>query len=180
MRLGLVALASLASLAWLGGCKPDEPADWLDESTLLELGGEQGNASGATWSGSYVLEPSTASCDCPSVMLADTSVDLCELVEVAAPTLELTHADGFLIAPFGAGMLSGPVDTDGGFALASVQDISTLAGAARLLARIDGTLELAAPGALLHAEAGQRLVGELGGESIDCRWLGEVSGTRTD
>lgn len=162
------------------GCGGGEPADWLDEATLLELAGEQGDASGTIWSGSYVLEPSTASCDCPSVTIEGMPLELCSLVELATPTLELSHADGFLIAPFGEGMLSGAVDAEGGFTLASVQDVSTLAGEAKLLARMAGTLQLAAPGAVLEAEAGQRLVGELGGQSIDCRWLGDMVGTRSD
>jgi hypothetical protein len=174
VRAGLALVLALL----LAGCGADEPADWLDEATLLELAGEQGDASGVIWSGSYLLEPSTASCDCPSVTIEGTALELCSLVELATPTLELGHTDGFLLAPFGEGMLSGAVDAQGRFALASVQDISTLAGQAKLLARMEGTLELAGAEAVLQAEAGQRLVGELGGEPIDCRWLGAVTGTR--
>jgi hypothetical protein len=172
--------AALALALLLAGCGGDAPSDWLDEATLLELAGEQGDASGTTWSGSYALELATTRCDCPSVTVEGSAIDLCSLVELGAPTLELTHADGFAVAPFGEGMLSGPVDADGRVVLAGVQDISTLAGPLELLARVEGTLELAPPGALLRADAGQRLRGELGGDAIDCRWLGELVATRSD
>lgn len=173
-RVVIVALLVGGLLA----CAEQPAGDWLDEAVLLELAAEQGSASGSSWSGSYALELGTTSCDCPSVALEGETIELCSLVELATGELELSHADGFVVAPFGEGMLSGPVEADGSFALASVQDVSTLLGPTKLLARIEGTLGLVEGGATLRGEAGQRLVGELAGDAIDCRWLGTVDATR--
>ncbi len=177
MRAGLLALFALTTTA----CATQaDPRDDLDPELIFELASDQGSATGSAWSGSYASEFTTTSCDCPSVEVEGMNLDLCSLVAFLPTELELTQTGGFLLVPLAEGMLTGAIESDGEFVIAGGQDISSLLGPTQLLGRMDGTLELVGGQARLEASAQQRLIAELAGDAIDCRWRGDVVATRMD
>ena len=72
--------------------------------------------------------------------------------------------------------LTGPIDADGSFSVAGLHDVSTIAGPLELIGRLDGSVD--GDDALATGDAAQRLIGELSGEPIDCRWTGEFVAER--
>lgn len=170
------SLALLGSLA----CAAEPPRDELDLGVIRELANEQGSATGSEWSGTYASSITTESCDCPSVEVAGTTIDLCSMIIATPFELELTQADGFLLVPLGGSMLTGAIEADDSFVIAGEHDLSTLLGPIQLLGRMDGTLRLDGDEARLSGTVGQRLIGEVAGDSIDCRALGGVEATRID
>lgn len=173
-------LSLLVPTLLLVGCAPDEPErDPLDPDTIRELSTEQGSATGSAFSGSYSVTVTTHSCDCPSFELDGEMIDVCTLVATLADAqLELVQADGFLVVSTEQAMLTGALEADGSFIVAGEQDQSTLLGPAKLLGRMDGTLETLAATTTLTSTAAQRLIGELSGAQVDCRWTGQVDGTK--
>jgi hypothetical protein len=169
----LVLLTTLA-------CAEDPPADELDLEGIRELSSEQGSATGNEWTGTYASSITTESCDCPSVALAGTTIDLCSMIIATPFELELTQADGFLLVPLGDAMLTGAIEADDSFVIAGEHDLSTLLGPIQLLGRMDGTLRWEGDEAKLSASVGQRLIGEVAGDTIDCRALGQVEATRIE
>ncbi len=174
MRPLACSLVLLAGLA----CTAPQPPDDLDPEVIDELSAEQGSASGTTWTGTYSSTFTTESCDCPTVTLQDSSVDLCMFVEQASVDFALTQADGFLFVDVAGTMLTGAIEADGSFVVAGKQDLSSLIGPIDRLSRMDGNLEMVDGMAQFSATAGQRLIGEYLDEPIDCRWLGSVEATR--
>lgn len=161
------------------GCQAAEPSDPLDPDRLQELGMEQGSASGSARSGGWTFVFTPSSCDCPTVEVEQASVELCELASLRPIDADLIELDGLLIVELPAAMLSaltGPIDADGGFSVAGRHDASSVTGPLELLGRIDGRFE--ADDARAAGDAAQRLLGELAGVSVDCRWMGEFSAER--
>jgi hypothetical protein len=171
---------SLVLLAALGCASQDQPRDELDPQVIDELSTEQGSATGTAWSGTYASTFTTDSCDCPTIELQGSAIDLCMLVALAPTQFDLTQGDGFLYGNVAGAMLTGAIEADGSFVIAGRQNLSTFIGQVERLGRMDGSLEIVDGQARLSASAGQRLIGEYGGDSIDCRWLGQVSGTRVE
>src|SRR5690606_25619448 len=74
------------------------------------------------------------------------------------------------------GLLSGAIEADGAFVVAGTQDLSNLAGSLEALRRMDGNF--AANDAAAEGSVAQRLLGEVPGRAIDCRWIGSFDATR--
>ena len=176
----LVALVASLVAASVGcGADPD-PVDPLDPELLRELARAQGTASGSARSGTFVLELATDSCDCPSVEFEGQAVDICTFAALSGAAVELLEGSGVLAIADGTEsmfmMLRGAIEADGSFIVAETRNLTTLVGPLDALRRMDGQFldESSAEG-----WAGQRLIGELGGEHVDCRWIGSFVATRT-
>lgn len=170
-------LALLATLACAG---QDPPRDELDPAGIDELSTEQGSASGSMWTGTYASTFTTDSCDCPTYTIQGEPLDACSLVEQAVMQFEVVQADGFLVVDIGESMLTGAIEADGSFVVGGRQDLTTLLGQLDRIGRMDGSLELVDGEVRFSATAGQRLIGEFAGDSIDCRWLGRVEAVRVE
>jgi hypothetical protein len=168
------------ALALLACVDDSAPVDPLDPDLIRTISMAQGSASADTHSGVWQLVFEVDNCDCPSVELEDQLVDLCSFASFAGPSYEaqLIESGGLLAIPAGFdasfGVLSGAIDADGGFSVASRHDASTVAGPLELLARMDGQFD----GDQVEGWAGQRLIGELASAQLDCRWIGSFVGTR--
>lgn len=166
-------------LAFGAGCSPgSEPLDPLDRELIAELATAQGSASGDARSGAFTIAFTTDSCDCPSVEFDAQTIDLCTLVSLGELPAELVEGSGFLgISNEGlALLLTGAIESDGSFIVAGTQDISTLASPLEALRRMDG--QFSPSNDLAEGWAGQRLLGELATQAIDCRWTGSFVATR--
>jgi hypothetical protein len=173
------ARALLVSLA-VSGCAGDEPPDLLDRELLRTISMAQGTAQGDVHAGVWQLMFEVDTCDCPTVTIDAKPLDLCALASFAGQGFDaaLIHSDGLLAIPSGPessfGVLSGAIEADGSFSVAALHDASTIAGPLESLARIDGRFT----GDSVEGWAGQRLIGEVAGAQLDCRWLGDVVGSR--
>ncbi|TPV93896.1 MAG: hypothetical protein B7733_18025 [Myxococcales bacterium FL481] len=172
-----------AMLAFACGPRPDA-RDPLDPDVLEDLGQEQGNAVGDTWSGVYRLESERIDCNCPTISDAHGSVAICELETLNQPEdarIEVIQADGQLLwlTPVEEIRLTGSVDANGSFVVTAVQTEAAAAVTLQSLSRAEGQLERP-PAPRFHADYWQRVSGELGDETIDCRSHFDVVGTRID
>lgn len=170
----------MASLALSGCAGTDDMSDPLDPELIREISMAQGSALGDPHSGAWQFVFELDSCDCPSVEVDAQPVELCALASFAGQGFEidLIEGGGVLAIPSGPdasfGVLSGAIEADGGFSVAARHDASTLAGPLESLARMDG--QFTADSA--EGWAGQRLIGELPGAELDCRWIGSFVGAR--
>lgn len=175
MRCRSVAVLLLAASV---GCGDDEP-DPLDRELLRELSLAQGTASGSARSGSFTLEFSTDSCDCPSVAIDGQSYDICTLARLADAEAQASEGSGVLAITPGnqvtLDVLTGAIESDGRFDIAQIHDATALIGKLEALRRMAGEFsdENTAAG-----WAGQRLIGELVDQPVDCRWIGSFVMTR--
>ncbi|PRQ02127.1 hypothetical protein ENSA5_25860 [Enhygromyxa salina] len=158
------------------GCADADPldADPLDAELIRELSMGQGSATGDARSGPWQFTFETESCDCPSFEFDGQTQDLCALAGYVALDLELIEGSGVLAIPTGpgaeAGVLTGAIESDGSFDLASRHDAATVAGPLESLQRMDGEFRDGNTRAM--GWAGQRLIGEAAGSAVDCRWIG--------
>lgn len=161
-------------LTFGAGCE-SEPVDPLDPELIHELAIERGTASGDARSGSYDFALAVDTCDCPTFDYQGQPFDLCQLREVGNIHAELTESDGALVMTSAFGLFTGAIEADGSFVVTGVEDLSTAAGPLEWLHRIDGQFSSddSAAGWL-----GQRLIGEVPGQRIDCRWIGSFALTR--
>lgn len=172
------ALAALAPLLLLT-CSEPEP-DPLDPGVVEDIAREEGDAEGSDQSGQYVFESvGTPTCDCPMTsQIALCSVDLSTLTTIGVE-INIIQSDGALVisaeGPDGAIALSGAIDADGGFDVGGVYNLSSVIGEADIFIRLTGTFS--APGSLT-ASLLDRVKGQFGDQSIDCRTEGEVAATR--
>ncbi len=157
-------------------CGEAPEVDPLDRELIRELALERGTGSGDAHSGTWEFEFEVDACDCPSVDVQGQTYDLCELVPFVSTEVQVTHSGGRLAVAIGEVTATGPIESDGSFVVASLHDASTVLGPLESLARIDGRFDAAST----HVEgwAGQRLIGELVGEPIDCRRTGTVTAQR--
>ncbi|MFO7561166.1 MAG: hypothetical protein R6X02_00880 [Enhygromyxa sp.] len=162
------------------GCGASEgPIDPLDPELIRELARAQGSPSASARSGVFKLDPATESCDCPSLELEGQQVDICALVAIPGIQVQLLESQGVLALADGAEskslMLTGAIEADGSFIIAEARNFTMFAGPLEALRRMDGQFfnENTAEG-----WAGQRLLGELGGEHVDCRWIGSFVAMR--
>lgn len=179
-RAEVISCALLAGALLAGsGCAAGEPSDPLDPALIRELSTAQGSASGSARAGAWRFGFTTAACDCPELALDGQSLALCELATLRPLDATVSEFDGHLIVEFPAAVLSaltGPIDADGSFSVAGLHDVSTIAGPLELIGRLDGSVD--GGDALATGDAAQRLIGELSGEPIDCRWTGEFVAER--
>lgn len=171
-----IALRCFATLAVGVACTPTSSADQdpLDPALIHELALAQGSAQGDARSGPWTFEFNEQSCDCPSFEIDGEQLDLCKLASFATLEVELLEGSGLLgisapqVPEFG--LLTGAIEADGSFVVAGTQDLSNLAGSLEALRRMDG--RFSADDALAEGWVGQRLIGEVPGQAIDCRWIG--------
>ncbi|KIG12317.1 hypothetical protein DB30_01585 [Enhygromyxa salina] len=165
----------------LAGCGGDQgESDPLDPELIRELSMARGSASANTHGGAWLLTFEVDTCDCPSVELDAEPLDLCALASFAGQgfVVGLVESGGVLAIPSDPnasfGVLTGAIEADGAFDVAARHDASTLVGPLELLARMDGV----ATKDHMDGWAGQRLIGEVAGTTLDCRWVGSFGGTR--
>jgi hypothetical protein len=167
---------SLALLLAVGaGCGAgSEPVDPLDRELVRELSLAQGTASGDAHSGSFELQLSVDACDCPSLEVDGETVDLCTIAEFGSVQTELLEGSGVL-AISSPVAFTGAIETDGSFVIAGIEDLSTVAGPLESIRRMDGQFS---DDDSAQGWVGQRVVGEIPGQDIDCRWTGSFVLTR--
>ncbi|PRP97132.1 hypothetical protein [Enhygromyxa salina] len=162
------------------GCGDDSAPDPLDPELIRELSLARGEASGDTHTGQWLLAFQVDSCDCPNVEIDANPVNLCAVATFAGQgyTAGLIESGGVFAIPSGPeatfGVLTGAIEADGSFDVASRHNASTVLGPLESLARMDG----AATDDSMEGWAGQRLIGEIAGTTLDCRWMGSFVGTR--
>lgn len=177
----IAGAAVIVALGWAPGCvDADAQVDPLAAELIRELSMAQGAATGDARSGSWRFTFETDSCDCPSLELDGESQELCALASYAALDLDLIEGSGVLAIPTGpdaqAAVLTGAIESDGSFDVASHHDGTTIVGPLESLQRMDGEFRDGDTSA--NGWAGQRLIGEVAGSGIDCRWLGTFAATR--
>jgi hypothetical protein len=167
-----VALACTLALA----CADEPEVDPLDPDLIADLSLARGSAVGDVHAGLWSFEFELATCDCPSVDVDGQTQDLCELVQFTPDELQVSHIDGLLAITVDPITLTGAIETDGSFVVASLHDATSLFGPLESLARIDGQFDASST----HADGvvAQRLLGELAGEPLDCGWTGSFTATR--
>jgi hypothetical protein len=173
----LAVVSALAyTLALAPACADEPPVDPLDPELIRELSLALGSAVGDTHNGSWQFEFELENCDCPSVQLDGQTQDLCKLVQFMPGELQISQVDGLLAIPIGPTTLTGAIESDGTFVVASQHDATTLLGPLESLARIDGQFNANST----HADGSvaQRLLGEIAGEPLDCRWTGSFVAQR--
>ena len=175
MRCRLIAAVILAVGAGCGD--GSEPIDPLDPELIHELAVAQGSASGDAHTGSYELALMLDSCDCPSVEYQGQSIDLCMISGLETIAAELGEGSGALAISTEFGLFTGAIEANGSFVVAGINDLSTLVGPLESVHRMDGKFSTAGDSA--EGWAGQRLIGELANQSIDCRWIGSFALART-
>lgn len=168
---GIVALCSVAGC----GSSPSSD-DPLDRDRIAELSLAQGSATGSERSGEFSFTLTTQSCDCPTVEFDGQSVDLCGFAQVDVLSATLVEGSGVLVITSDAPFLTGAIEADGSFELAATEDLSSLLGPVEALRRMDG--QFAASNDEAEGWAGQRLLGQVVDDPIDCRWLGRFVATR--
>lgn len=166
------ALACTLALA----CADEPKIDPLDPELIRELSLARGSAVGDVHAGPWQFEFELEACDCPSVELDGQTQDLCELASLPAGELQVSHTDGILAIPIGPITLTGAIEADGTFVVASRHDASSLLGPLASLARIDGQFD--ADSTHVDGTVAQRLLGELAGDPLDCRQTGTFTATR--
>jgi hypothetical protein len=150
--------------------------DPLDPDLIRELSLERGSAVGDVHGGAWAFEFELATCDCPSVEVDGQTQDLCAFAQFWPGELQVSQADGLLAIPIDPITLTGAIESDGSFVVASRHDASTLLGPLESLARIDGQFKASSTQA--DGSVAQRLLGDLAGEPLDCRWTGSFVATR--
>lgn len=176
MRSTLLPVLVLAVGA---ACSSDpELTDPLERDLIAELATAQGSASGSARSGAFTLAFTIDACDCPTVDIEGQTIDLCGLASFAELPVEVVEGSGILGVSNDdeALLLTGAIEADGSFIIAGTQDVSTLASPLEVLRRVDGQFDAANDRA--EGWAGQRLLGELASQPIDCRWTGSFVATR--
>ena len=163
-----------ALLTLSAGCGSD-PVDPLDPELVRELSLEQGTASGDAHAGNFTLHLAVDRCDCPSFEYQGQSVDLCLISEVGNTYANLAEGSGVLVMSSAIGLVTGAIETDSSFVVAGIEDLSTLAGPLESLKRMDGQFS---DDDSAEGWVGQRVIGEVPGQSIDCRWIGSFALTR--
>jgi hypothetical protein len=166
LRSNVVGLACVLGLA----CADAPELDPLDRELIRELSLERGSAVGDQHGGTWSFEFQVDDCDCPSVEVDGLSYDLCELVPFVPADVQVTHANGLLAVSFGQITATGAIESDGSFIVASLHDESTVIGPLESLARLDGQFDQDSTSA--EGWAGQRLIGDLAGDPLDCRRTG--------
>lgn len=168
--------SSLLLVSLLGCSDASSPDDPLDPESIDELARGQGDATGddrsGVWQFSYVAE----TCDCPKFELDGASLDPCELADSLSDSHQILEGSGILAITTQLGVLTGAIESNDSFVVASHHDISLALGPIDALTRLDG--EFSAGNTQAQGWAGQRLIGELAGDSVDCRWIGSFSATR--
>lgn len=155
------------------GCSGSKDVDPLDPGLVRDLAVAQGSAGGDAHAGSYQLTLEVDSCDCPSVEFQGQTIDLCTISNVGALNTELSQGSGVLAIDSAIGLFTGAIESDDSFVVAGITDLSTLAGPLESLRRMDG--EFSSDGNSAEGWAGQRLMGELVDQRIDCRWIGSFA-----
>jgi hypothetical protein len=166
----------LAILAVGAACESGSgPIDPLDRELIQELAIAQGAAGGNARSGFYSIQLEPDECDCPSIELDDQTIDPCVAANFNA---ELSEANGVLAlsAVSVLGLMTGAIEADGSFVIAGIHDLSTAAGTLEALRRMDG--QFATDDDAAEGWVGQRLIGEIPGQTIDCRWTGTFVASR--
>jgi hypothetical protein len=169
------ALTATLALAAALACA-DEPVDPLDPDLIRELSLERGTAVGNVHGGTWAFEFELADCDCPNIEVNGATIILCGAVDFVPGELQVSQADGLLAIPIDPITLTGAIESDGSFVVASRHDASALLGPIESLARIDGQFDASST----HADGSvaQRLLGDLAGDPLDCRWTGSFTATR--
>lgn len=172
----VLALSGVLTCTLTLACAAESEIDPLDPEQIHELSLARGSAIGDAHGGPWQFEFESDACDCPSIELDGETQDLCELIQFVPGELQVTHADGILAIPIGPITLTGAIESDGTFVVASQYDASTLLGPLESLARIDGQFD--ADSTHADGSVAQRLIGDLAGEALDCRWTGSFTAER--
>lgn len=180
VRLSTIGLLAASLLTASVGCGTND-VDPLDPELLRKLARGRGSASGSARSGVFQLERSTQSCDCPSLEIEEQILDLCTLALLSGFEVTLLEGSGMLVIGAGAQstfitMLSGPIESDGSFVVAEIQNLTSVGGPLEVLRRLEGRF---LNDDTAEGWAGQRLLGELADKNVDCRWIGSFVLTRT-
>lgn len=160
-------------------CNESDP-DPLDPGVVEVIAQEEGDAEGSDQSGQYVFKSTgRPTCDCPMTsQIALCSVDLSTLTTIGVE-INIIQSDGALVisaeSADGALTLSGAIDADGGFDVGGVYNLDSVIGQADIYIRLTGFFT--APGSLT-ATLRDRVKGQFGDQSVDCRTNGEVAATR--
>lgn len=167
-------LPALLAVAW--ACADEPEFDPLDPELIGEISLARGSAVGSTHGGTWTFEFTLDTCDCPSIEFDGQTQDLCELASFAPDDVQVSHSNGRLAIPVGPITLTGAIESDGTFIVASHHDLSTVLGPLESLARIDG--EFDSSSTFAEGMVQQRLLGDLAGDALDCRWTGSFTAER--
>lgn len=170
MRCHAIAAVFLTVSAACGS--GSESIDPLDPELVHELTRAQGTASGDARSGIFELQFSIDTCDCPILEVERQTIDLCT-ISSGTFTSELNEGSGALAISTQAGLFTGAIELDDSFVVAGITDLTTLAGPLESLRRMDG--QFSSDDDSAQGWAGQRLIGEIPGQTIDCRWIGSFA-----
>jgi hypothetical protein len=159
----------------LAGCGGDA---FLDKDTVTDL--PSGTASGSSFSGEYDIEIYTSDCSgsCPLLDYDWFTYTICDVGMKDDDEVELAQTDGRLQVDSDGGLpvtrLTGGIDADGWFDAGgwATQE----GGDVEIVARVQGTI--AADGSI-DATAHLRADGKARGETIACRGVFEITGTRS-
>ena len=174
MRHRLLTLGLALGLAL--ACAGEAEVDPLDPEQIHDLALDRGSATGTMYGGSWSFDFTLDSCNCPSIEVGGETQDLCVLVQFVSGDLEVTHVDGLLAIAVGPITATGAVETDGTFVVASQYDASTILGPIESLARMDG--QFVDNSSHVDGTMAGRLLGELAGDPLDCRWSGSFTADR--
>ena len=166
-----------AVLACSLACNPTAEPDPLDPEVIRELAATQGSATGDERSGAWTFAFEQRSCDCPSFEIDGALLDLCALLNLVSVEVELVEGSGWLgVSGPGFALLTGAIEADGGFVVGGREDLSNLGAGLEALRRLDG--DFANHDGSAVGFAAQRLIGEVPGRAVDCRWRAEFVAER--
>ena len=187
-RLCIFAVGLLAMALDSSGCKQDE-LDPLSKEAIDDVASDQGNGEGTDWTGTYQTEFELIDCDCPTLELEENgmpvSFEVCNAVDFSpedgATPAEIVQTNGQLTMTLDdVGQMSGPVDADGSFTVASRINLDSLLFDNEFLGRVDGTFAKSEGTRSFEAVYAQRLVASLPGQEIDCRASFDLHGVADD
>lgn len=178
----------LAAVALAGSCKTED-SDPLSAVVIDGISQESGNANGTAWTGNYETRFELVECDCPEIDAEQDGMpfvfDICEAIDFSpedgAAPLMVVQTDGFLAITLpDAGQMTGPINSDGGFSVASHINLDTLLFNNEFLGRIDGTFETKAGLDTFEGVYKQRVIADYVDQHIDCRTVFDLEGERDD
>lgn len=183
-RLYILAAGLLA----VAGCKDDE-LDPLSKEAIDDVADDQGSGEGTDWTGTYQTEFELIDCDCPALELEENgmpvSFEICDAVDFSPEDgetpAEVVQTNGQMTMTLDdVGQMSGPVDADGSFTVASRINLDSLLFDNEFLGRIDGEFSKTDGTRGFEAVYAQRLVASLPGQEVDCRATFDLVGVADD
>jgi hypothetical protein len=165
------AWAALCGLLAVG-C--GEEAGDLDPDVVNRLARTQGNAVGFDLSGEYEIHVTVDCGECPPVLFLP-QLSMCTALGGVASAGADVVAIGTLVQSDGTLLINaldiggtGPLDSDGLFAVGRVADLTTAISEGHVVLRVDGGFDLEAERPTFEATMRQRIEGKVGDLEADC------------